>query len=96
MNRFVSKRPHTGKMPTMLENNFSRTGRLHSFETIIDELEHIFNDRVDLETVLVLSHCVGHWLWFKALAHCRLSNFSLSSIFNVQLMCFDFLLLWSG
>lgn len=58
------------------------TGRLHSNI----EFEYIFNDRINLESVLVLSLFV----WFSAPVHCGLGNFSLNSIFNLQLTCFVF------
>lgn len=66
-------------MLAMLESIFSTTGYFHSFETVSGEFEYILNDRV----------LVGHWLQFNALGHCGFGNFSLSSIFNLSLMCFD-------
>lgn len=77
----------------MLDKNFLTTNNCTPLTPSNGEFEYILNDRVDLETVLNLTHFVWHWLRINGLPNCGLGTYSLSNILNLQLMCFDLLLL---
>lgn len=68
MDGFVFKRPQTEGVLDVLDQSFA--GGLGSFENVCGELEYIFNNSVDLETV------ADARLLFHALARCGLGSLS--------------------